>query len=492
MIFSSVVFVLAFLPIVLISHSLLYLHAQNKQQKAFLTSLMNLFLLLCSIFFYAWGEPTFFILLLLCTYVNYHAALLIERGNGSKVYLAIGVIINLGLLAYFKYAMLFISPETIHVLNKVLPQSLNLKETFSIALPLGISFYTFQAISYLIDVHRKNVPASQRFIDFACYLNMFPQLVAGPIVRYSQIVEELKIRSLDINRFAHGASRFTIGLAKKILIADTLGKVADAAFSVPHGELSAYGAWVGIICYTFQIYYDFSGYSDMAIGMGKMLGFSFPENFNYPYIANSIQNFWQRWHLTLSNWFRDYLYIPLGGDRKGKVRTYANLFMVFLLCGFWHGASWTFMAWGAYYGLFLVLERIFPAIIKKMPGILRHLYVSTVVLLGWVLFRSDSFGHARYYLKSMFGAFQGSLQVNKVWMVWYGHDVTIALILAVIFSCPVFPSIQKMISEKKNTMPMGVSSAMNFISYACLLCLLLICLMPLFGATYNAFIYFRF
>ena len=493
MVFSSVIFALVFLPILLFCHSLLYFHSQNKREKGVLTSLLNLFLLLSSIFFYAWGEPQFFILLILCTYVNFHAALLIQRQEKeAKIYLTIGVVINLGLLAYFKYAMLFISPEMITALNKVLPQSLNLKETFNIALPLGISFYTFQAMSYLIDVYRKKVIASQRFIDFACYLHMFPQLVAGPIVRYAQIVEELKVRALSLGRFIDGSSRFTIGLAKKILIADTLGKVADAAFIVPHGELTAYGAWAGIICYTFQIYYDFSGYSDMAIGMGMMLGFSFPENFNYPYIANSIQNFWQRWHMSLSNWFKDYLYIPLGGNRRGRSRTYGNLFVVFLLCGFWHGASWTFMVWGAYYGFFLILERIFPAVIDKMPSIVRRLYVFAVVVFGWVLFRSDSFIHALYYVKSMFGAYQGSLQMNKVWLVWYGHDVTIALIFAVLFSCPVLPAIQKMISEKNNTMPKGVSAAIDFIKYSYLLILLLICIMPLFGATYNAFIYFRF
>jgi alginate O-acetyltransferase complex protein AlgI len=492
MVFSSVIFVLAFLPVVLLSHSLFCLHIQNMREKSNLTTLLNLFLLCFSIFFYAWGEPKLVVLLLLCTYINFHAALLIERRNHSKTFLIISVIINLGFIAYFKYAMLFISPGMITILNKVLPQSLNLKNAFTIALPLGISFYIFQAISYLIDVYRKKVNASQKFIDFACYLTMFPQLVAGPIVRYSQIAKELKARTLNGSIFAEGASHFTVGLAKKILIADTLGKVADAAFIVPHGELTAYGAWIGIICYTFQIYYDFSGYSDMAIGIGKMLGFSFPENFNYPYIANSIQNFWQRWHMSLSSWFRDYLYIPLGGSRKGKFRTYGNLFVVFLLCGFWHGASWTFMAWGAYYGFFLVLERIFPVFIKKTPRIIRHIYVLAVIVFGWVLFRADSFSHALYYLKAMFGAFHGSIQANKIWMVWYGHDVTIALVLAIIFSCPILPAIQKILLKREKAMPWFVFMAMDLIKYACLLAILLICFMPLFGATYNSFIYFRF
>jgi alginate O-acetyltransferase complex protein AlgI len=242
--------------------------------------------------------------LLFCTYLNFKTAVLIQnKPEKAKIFLIIGLAVNLGLLAYFKYAVLFISPEIISVLNKLLSQSLNVKKTFSIALPLGISFYTFQAMSYLVDVYRNKVSASKRFIDFACYLHMFPQLVAGPIVRYAQIVEQLKKRTLNIVRFTDGSARFTIGLAKKILIADTLGKVVDAAFSVPNGELTAYGAWVGIICYTFQIYYDFSGYSDMAIGMGLMLGFSFPENFNYPYIADSIQNFWQRWHMDSATFF---------------------------------------------------------------------------------------------------------------------------------------------------------------------------------------------
>ncbi|MCD4743975.1 MAG: MBOAT family protein [Desulfobacteraceae bacterium] len=492
MVFSSLIFIFVFLPFVLLIHSLLFLHIQNKQDNDFLTTLLNLFLLLSSMVFYAWGEPRLVILLILCAYINFHAALLIEKRNYSKLFFAISVTINLGLLACFKYAMLFISPGMITLLNKALPQSINLKDTFTIALPLGISFYIFQAISYQFDVYRKKVTASQKFIDFACYLTMFPQLIAGPIVRYSQIVKELKIRTLNISIFTDGASRFTFGLAKKVLIADTLGKVADAAFSVPHGELTAYGAWIGIICYTFQIYYDFSGYSDMAIGIGNMLGFRFPENFNYPYIADSIQNFWQRWHLSLSGWFRDYLYIPLGGSRRGKIRTYSNLFIVFLLCGFWHGASWTFMAWGAYYGFFLVLERIFSVSVNKIPRIIRHFYVLVVVIFGWVLFRADSFTHALFYVKSMLGSFQGSLQMNKIWIPWYGNDVTIALIFAVIFSYPFLPAIQKISLRMENTMNSLVFRAFEFLKYTFMILILLFCCMPLFGSTYNAFIYFRF
>ncbi|KAF1077547.1 Peptidoglycan O-acetyltransferase [Halodesulfovibrio sp. MK-HDV] len=270
-------------------------------------------------------------------------------------------------------------------INVLLPNTLESSEV-NISLPLGVSFYVFQAASYLIDVYRKEVAPSRNIINFGCYLTMFPQLVAGPIVRYSQIADELITRHISLDNCAYGISRFIIGLAKKILIADTLGRVADAAFTVPNGALSAEGAWIGLICYAFQIYFDFSGYSDMAIGIGRMLGFTFPENFNYPYSADSIQNFWKRWHMSLSTWFQDYLYIPLGGNRKGTLRTYLNLIVVFLLCGFWHGANWTFMAWGGYYGVFLVLERAFPSFYKRIPKLLKHIYVIVIVFGGWVLF----------------------------------------------------------------------------------------------------------
>lgn len=492
MVFSSVIFVLVFLPVVLVIHSFLFLHNQNKKDKNSLTRVLNVFLLLSSIFFYAWGEPILVLLLLFTSYANYHIGLLIEREERSKLFLIIGLIINLGLLAYFKYAMLFLSPGVISILNKLLPQSLNIDQTINVILPLGISFYIFQAISYLMDIYRKKVEASQSFIDFACYLTMFPQLVAGPIVRYSQIETELRVRSLNIHTFSEGITRFIIGLSKKILIADTLGKVADAAFNVPFGDLTASGSWIGILCYTFQIYYDFSGYSDMAIGMGKMLGFSFPENFNYPYIANSIQDFWRRWHMSLSSWFKDYLYISLGGNRKGSRRTYFNLFLVFLLCGFWHGASWTFMVWGAYYGIFLVIERILPQFIAKMPIILRHIYVLAIVVFGWVLFRADSFEHALVYLKSMVGYYHGDINMNRLWFVWYGYDVKIALILATIFSIPVIPWLQRYWKEKINKAPYLIVHLVEIIKYSSLILLFLICLMPLFGATYKAFIYFRF
>ncbi|XPV76221.1 MAG: MBOAT family O-acyltransferase [Desulfovibrio sp.] len=485
MVFSSIIFVFFFLPFVLFGHSLLFQLAERRRG---FTWLMNLFLFTSSILFYAWGEPQYVLILLGCAWFTFHVGLIVER-NGNNFWLTIGILGNLGLLMYYKYAMLFLVPH-IQTVNGFLPQYFNIAETLQIALPLGISFYVFQAISYLIDVSRKDVNASRDFINFSCYLTMFPQLVAGPIVRYSQVGKELVKRSLTLNSCSDGVARFIIGLGKKVLIADTLGKVADAAFQVPNGELSLYGAWVGIICYTLQIYYDFSGYSDMAIGIGRMLGFTFPENFNYPYVARSIQNFWQRWHMSLSTWFRDYLYFPLGGNRKGNYRTYFNLFVVFALCGFWHGANWTFIAWGAYYGVFLVLERIFPNSIKALPRPVQHLYVMLIVVLGWVLFKADSFTHAMYYYQAMLGSFEEGLAMNSVWLLWYGHDTTIAMVLAVIFACPVFPRVRELYHTRVHSTVQRGCLSLGYC--AGLLAMLLVTLMPLFGASYNAFIYFRF
>ncbi len=485
MLFSTVIFIFCFLPFVLVTHTVLYFHAQKNKK---VTPFLNLFLLLASLIFYAWGEAAYLLILLFCTFFTFHTGLFIEK-QGTKKSLWIGILGNLLLLVYFKYAMLFIAPYT-DFFNQLLPKSLAFKKALNIALPLGISFYVFQAISYLVDIYRKKMKACRNIIDFSCYLTMFPQLIAGPIVRYVQIKKELCQRNFSVQNFSNGASRFILGLAKKILIADTLGRVADAAFAVPQGELSTYGAWIGIICYTFQIYYDFSGYSDMAIGIGKMLGFTFPENFNYPYIARSIQNFWQRWHMSLSLWFKDYLYIPLGGNRCKPYRVYFNLLIVFALCGFWHGASWTFMVWGFYYGLFLVLERIFPNLITRLPVVLQHFYVCLVVMMGWILFRAENFPHALSYYKALVGSFEESTAMNAVWLVWYSHDVTIALLCAFLFSTPVYQKILMFFQKKESAGP--VATAGEIVHKLLLLAVFLVTLMPLFGATYQSFIYFRF
>ena len=486
-------FVFVFLPIVLVSYSGLYfLLARSKNRKARAMHILNSLLLLFSLIFYAWGEPKNISILLFCTLANYLVALFIPKVKHPKFALALGICVNLGLLFYYKYAMLIFSGESLGFINSIIPDSWYLNDVLNVVLPLGISFYIFQATSYLIDVYRKEVKPAKNIIDFACYLTMFPQLVAGPIVRYSQVAAELKYRTITFDKFANGISRFIIGLAKKVLIADTLGKVADAAFVIPAGELPMYAAWAGIICYMFQIYYDFSGYSDMAIGMGGMFGFSFPENFNYPYIANSIQNYWTRWHMSLSTWFKDYLYIPLGGNRNGFIRTYLNLFIVFLLCGFWHGASWNFLAWGAYYGLFLVFERLCPVFVNSMPKILRHIYVIAIVIVGWVLFKADSFTHAFAYYKSLLGLFDAGLEIPVVNLNWYGHDVDIALIIAALFSMPLYKYVKNWCRKQAEEAHDGLVLLVRFVHYCVLLAIFFTCVYPIFGASYKAFIYFRF
>lgn len=493
MVFSSIMFVFVFLPVIIVSYSAFYyFFIHNNRRNAGAIHMLNSLLLLFSLIFYAWGEPNNIAILIICTLVNYLIALIIPRIRHKKTALALGISVNLGLLLYYKYAMLLFSGKSLDFINSIIPEKWYFNDVLNITLPLGISFYIFQAISYLIDIYRREVKPAKNIIDFACYLTMFPQLVAGPIVRYSQVACELRDRTITPDLFARGVSRFIIGLAKKVLIADTLGKVADAAFVVPAGELPMYAAWIGIICYTLQIYYDFSGYSDMAIGMGKMFGFSFPENFNYPYIANSIQNFWTRWHMSLSTWFKDYLYISLGGNRKGALRTYLNLFIVFLLCGFWHGARWNFLAWGAYYGLFLIFERIYPKFITAMPRALRHIYVIAIVMAGWVLFKADSFPHAFAYYKSLLGLLDAGLEIPVVNLNWYGYDVDIALIFAMLFSMPIYQYAKKWCKERRERTNNLIVFIVRFIHYCLLLGIFFLCVYPIFGASYKAFIYFRF
>jgi alginate O-acetyltransferase complex protein AlgI len=410
-----------------------------------------------------------------------------KRWGKRRLLLVLGIILNLGFLAYFKYANFFVS----NLGATITPLASWAEKWKAIALPLGISFYTFQGLSYLIDVYRRQVPATKDFIRFGCYLTMFPQLVAGPIVRYSSIAEELAKRTLSAEHCSDGINRFVVGLAKKVLIADTLGKVADAAFSIHADQLSAWAAWPGILCYTLQIYYDFSGYSDMAIGIGKIMGFSFPENFNYPYISRSIGEFWRRWHMSLSTWFRDYLYIPMGGSRVASWRICLNLFIVFALCGFWHGAAWGFMVWGAYYGIILVIERLIPAIPGKFPRFLQHLYVVFIFVMGWVVFRADTLKEARHYYKALFGWYDGTYMQQKVWLKLFQGDVYLAFLLGIIFATPILPWIKKKF-DPITRQPGWKGATVYTIQCVAVIALLFICLLPLFGATYHPFIYFRF
>lgn len=488
MVFSSVTFIFVFLPITL---ALYFLSAAFSPAKVKF-KVLNIILLFCSLFFYAWGEPSYILLLIVSMYGNFFIATAIDVNKGTKncgVWLFTGVILNLLFLIYFKYINLLITTKLFGIVVNELPSDLRSAPNFHVALPLGISFYTFQAISYLIDVYRQNSKVARSLIDFGCYLTMFPQLVAGPIVRYESIAKELLFRKLTSQNFCEGFKRFTFGLAKKVLIADTCGRIADAAFSIHNPEVTALAAWVGMLCYTLQIYFDFSGYSDMAIGLGRIFGFTFPENFNYPYISKSISEFWRRWHMTLSTWFKDYLYIPMGGNRKGKFRTCINLFTVFALCGFWHGADWMFLLWGIYYGLFLILERVtnhFPE--RLLPSWLSHIYTIAVFSVGWLIFRSSSIEQFFSFFTGLFNFGPMTPQTFKVCIPFFTYKTYLTIVVALLLSTPVY----RIFCEKINNVMKNRQGLLISLSYTWTVVLLLFCYMAIFGATYNAFIYFRF
>jgi len=489
MVFSSIIFLFGFLPLVL----LLYFMLDKRLQL--------LFLLLASLAFYFFGENYLIWIILVSSLVNYLSALLIaggfskmkasmlppggKRTTWQKTVLFVSVIINLAFLAYFKYFNFFIDSFN-NLITNIGLQSLRLTDVISVTLPLGISFYTFQAMSYTIDVYRGHVAASRSFLKIATYITMFPQLVAGPIVRYVQIEKQIDFRRLSGVDFADGVKRFISGLAKKVLIANTMARVADYVFVLEQGELTTGLAWIGIVAYSLQIYFDFSGYSCMAIGMGKMLGFSFPENFNYPYISKSIKEFWRRWHITLSTWFRDYLYISLGGSRKGSLITYRNLLVVFFLCGLWHGASWNFVIWGLFHGIFLVLERIpVRTAGKRIPVFIRHVYVLLVVMLAWVFFRSDNINQSLDYFAALFSFIPDNIyRIREVLQA----DVIIMFFAGLLFSLPVYPRLMQIAQSLKKKS----AWAMEFAELLVLFSLLLLSAMNLADSTYNPFIYFRF
>lgn len=452
MVFSSITFLCVFLPIVIASYGM------TKDIK-----IKNALLIIASILFYAYGEPVYVLLMLLCSYINYFMALQIEK-NKTKFKLVVTLIADLGILCIFKYLGMLIS--TINILPGV-----NIPEP-GITLPVGISFFTFQALSYVVDVYMNRVNAEKSFFNILLYISFFPQLIAGPIVKYHDIDEEIKERSTDINDISEGLQRFIIGLSKKVLIANTLGQTVDYVYGLQYDRLSAGLVWIGAISYMLQIYFDFSGYSDMAIGLGRMFGFHFKENFDYPYTAKSIQDFWRRWHISLTNWFREYVYIPLGGNRKGKTRTWINRLFVFFLTGLWHGANWTFILWGLYHGLFLTLETLFPKLSKKL-GWLSRVYVLVVVCVGFVLFRSDSVSQAFTMIGIMFTGFS----MNAAQLSSFSCVFTILFIITLIVS---------IIASA------GIVHIKNMWTYAVTAVLLILCMVSLAGSTYNPFIYFRF
>lgn len=464
MIFTSVTFLFLFLPIVFLT----YFISRD--------SVRNVVLLLASLFFYAWGEPIYVLIMLASIAVNYIAGLIIDRFH-KKWAICAGIVFNIGMLLVFKYSGFFV--ENINSLFQS-----NVLSNPNIELPIGISFYTFQALSYLIDVYRKTVNVQKNPLDFTLYITLFPQLIAGPIVRYSVIEKEIKTRQTTLDDIYAGSIRFVSGLAKKVLIANQLGAVADKIFALPQGELFFGISWIGIICYSLQIFFDFSGYSDMAIGLGRIFGFHFNKNFNDPYAATSIQDFWRRWHISLSSWFKDYLYIPLGGNRKGKIRTFVNQIIVFVLCGFWHGAQWTFIAWGLYYGLFLCFEKI-PAIndfLKKLPKAISHIYSLLIIAVGWVLFRSDTMSQSWNYLGSMFGAC-GFMSNHYYFNEFMTTTSWIALIAGIILCIPWKTIIPKKISG---------SAVAEVAKSSCMIILLMLSVLFIASGTYNPFIYFRF
>lgn len=469
MVFSSLIFLFVFLPLVLFTYCL-------APQKA-----KNALLLLASLVFYAWGEPRYILIMLFSTVFDYVNGLLIqqykERGEGrrAKAVVLLSVIINLGILGFFKYSGFLV--ENVNRLFSLRLSSPN------IALPLGISFYTFQTLSYTIDVYRGEVDAQRNIIDFGAFVALFPQLVAGPIVRYKTIATQLNNRRESVDSFAYGIVRFVTGLGKKVLLANNIGQLWGQVSAIPTDSLPVATAWLGAIAFSFQIYFDFSGYSDMAIGLGQMFGFRFLENFNYPYLAKSITEFWRRWHISLGTWFREYVYIPLGGNRNGAVRHICNLLIVWLLTGLWHGASWNFVAWGLYYGLLLVVEkRLFKA--KSLPNALSRGYTLVLVVLGWVLFASPTLSEALAYIQVMFGL--GATAFINQETIYLLYTNAVLLFFLVVASTEIPKQIWANFTDrlgKKNMAP---------VKDLLIVLVFLLSVAFLVGESYNPFLYFRF
>ena len=464
MLFSSMTFVFMFLPVV----CALYLLSNKRFH--------NPILLAASIIFYAWGEPRYLAIMLLTILINYAGAIAVEKFNSHKKFWLIStIVVDLGLLIYFKYFNFIIDN-----INNLFHAHIS---ALDVIMPIGISFYTFQALSYVIDVFRGDCKAQKDVYKLALYICLFPQLIAGPIVKYHDVAEQIEDREVNFDKVNTGVKRFIIGLSKKMLIANTLGAIADKIFTQPADTFSPLVAWLGSISYTLQLYYDFSGYSDMAIGLGLIFGFQFMENFNYPYISKSITEFWRRWHISLSTWFKQYLYIPLGGNRISKNRTYINLGIVFLLTGVWHGASWNFVFWGLWNGFFIIFEKMtgWHNDTDKVPvKILKHIYTIFVFVLGWVMFRADNMTYAWTYLKNMFGL----VPVHDITytMMYYVDNVEIVTLLAgILCAMPIF---KNMIYVENKAAKLAVN--------VWLMVLFILSSAAIAASTYNPFIYFRF
>ncbi len=466
MVFSSSIFIFLFLPLVL----LFYFIAPNK--------LKNYVLLIFSIIFYLFGGPKYLLLLITVVLIDYIGAILIEKTNKRKLFFILTITLNVLVLVYFKYTGFFL--QNINSLFNI-----NIKVP-KIVLPIGISFYTFQAMSYVIDVYRKRVKLQKNFFTLLLYVSLFPQLVAGPIVRYETIEKALKTRKTTFDDFCYGIERFILGFSKKILIANQMGKLADTIFALP--TIDSPIAFLGGLAYMFQIYFDFSAYSDMAIGMGRMFGFEFLENFDFPYISKSITEFWRRWHISLSTWFKDYIYIPLGGNRKGVKRQIINMFIVWTLTGFWHGAEWNFIIWGIYYFIFLVLEKyILKNVLDKAPSVLSHLYTLIIVYIGWIIFRCDNINDLINFFKSLFSFNITAISLNELSV--YLETYWVYFILAIAFQMPLYKMVIKKIDNIKNKKAKNLLVSLR---YLFLIGIFIISIMFLAYSSYNPFIYFRF
>lgn len=470
MLFSSITFLFIFLPLTLLLYYLVPFRMKNYVMLA------------ASLIFYAWGEPVYIILMILSIILNYFCGQDIyekrDNARAMKMSLMFGVIMNLLILGFFKYYGLLMD-----TINAILPIDIPYRV---LALPIGISFYTFQAMSYLIDVYRKEVKPQENVLYFALYISMFPQLIAGPIVRYIDIEEQLKERSINSIKFGEGAMYFIRGLAKKVVLANTFGSVYEQVAAMQMGSFSTLTAWVGAIAYAFQIYFDFGGYSDMAIGLGKMFGFEFLPNFNYPYIAKSITDFWRRWHISLSTWFREYVYIPLGGNRCTPSRHILNLLIVWMLTGLWHGAQWNFMFWGLYYGVILILEKyLWGSKIEKLPSAVQHIYAFVLVLFGWVFFFSPTLGYAGQYLKVMFGiGAKGIFDKQGFFMIFTNW---LLIVIAILASAPRGYKLLKKITGCWQS-----EEVRAIVTCAVYIAMFLLCIAFLVTETYNPFLYFRF
>jgi len=480
LVFSSPIFLFGFLPIALLLYYL--------TPKAF----RNIILLITSLLFYAWGEVFYLGTMLASIITNYFVGKLIfstqeENHPTSKIYLAIGIIINIGLLISFKYANFIVD----NINNLFLIVNIPPIHLTPVHLPLGISFFTFQAISYIVDVYRKEVKAQKNIFNLALYISLFPQLIAGPIVRYHDIATQILNRTHSINLFSSGIQRFIIGLAKKTLIANPLGELAENIFTLSTHDLTMPIAWMGLLAYTLQIYFDFSGYSDMAIGLGKMFGFRFLENFNYPYIAKSLREFWCRWHISLSTWFRDYVYIPLGGSRVSTWRVYFNLLIVFLLTGIWHGASWNFVVWGLFHGFFLAVEHAgFSIILNRLWLPLQHIYVITVVLASWVFFRAENMAEAMGYFNALINFSNWHTSAFQFAQVSSNESIA-TMAFGILFSFPIYVTLKNKISKVCNNVKKTI--ALIYIPRLLFLSVIFtLSLLKVASSTYSPFIYFRF